>query len=97
MTANAEVIQRVNGSAEGVQGSVAADRVRVLRGVQAQHRGGRREVAFVMDGLGGGVVVVVAAVAVRAEAVEMLHPEVQALGQAEGEDGNRTAPLCRFA
>lgn len=53
--------------------------MRVRRAVHAHDGGREREVALVLDDVGRRVVVVVAAVAVLAPAVEVLHAQVQAL------------------
>lgn len=52
---------------------VAAHGVRVLGAVDAHDAAREREVALVLDHVGRRVVVVVAAVAVLAPAVEVLH------------------------
>lgn len=59
--------------------SVSSKSVRVGGRVDTHHAGGKREVALVLDGFWRRIVVVVPAVAVQAEPVEMLHAQIQIL------------------
>lgn len=74
----------------GPRGSVPAHQVRLLRPVDAEEQLGGLEVAQVLHAVRAGVLVVVPSFPVVAEAVRVLHTQVEALAPDRGPSTTRS-------